>query len=652
MMQVQNHRLRPLLRSLYEHWEYITSLSLAKKLGVSDRTIRSDIKELSFMLRGKGADILSKPSRGYRMQVTNRQNFLHFYHEFINGYHSMHVVPTESADRVAFIIAQILKNTLTGRIVLQEDLADELFISLSTLKKYLHEIKKSLARFKLELRANRTQGVHVVGDEAQIRYAIAEYVFQHEELLDVMHNPFFAALFSSEEVTHLREILLAVIEQHEIHLTDIAFKNLLMHLLIALSRRESNHAVMYSVEELARLEKTPYFEVVLDLLQRIKKATGKDLQDESHYLTQLFIASRRYTESTQAKEQVRPLVQKILTCIHERTGVDLRDDKEFISHLSVHLLAAVNRLKFHMNIRNTLLNFIKEKFPLAFDMALIASEILEKEEHIQSNENETGFLAIHFGAALERSRYDQAYGKRAIIVCGAGLSSAVMLKTSLARKFGPLLKIEKILSSRELKPCDIASTDFIFTTVPLPKIPRKKVIEIPTILTEQDFHNIETHMHCVGQSMYRQFFKEALFFPYLQAKNAKEVLRELCRQMMSQGFIDQRTRTSIYKRERLSPTELAGCIAVPHAIRNFMSRPAIAVAVLQKPIRWHRLFVRVVFLLSIPQKFIRLLETTVQGIYYAFVSRDGARRIEKDRTFATLMQILEENPPPREVVHC
>ena len=290
--------------------------------------------------------------------------------------------------------------------------------------------------------------MHVVGDEAQIRYAIAEYVFHSEEMMDVLHNPFFAALFSPEKVACLRKILLAVIEQYEIHLTDIAFKNLLMHLLITLSRRESNHAVVYPAEELARLEKTPYFEVVQDLLQRIEKATDKNLRDESHYLTQLFIASRRYTESAQAKEHVRPLIKKILTCICERMGVDLHDDKEFISHFSVHLLAAVNRLKFHMNIRNTLLNFIKENFPLAFDMALIASEVIEKEEHVQFNENEAGFLAIHFGGALERSRYDQAYGKRAIIICGAGLSSAVMLKTSLSRKFGPLLKIEKIQIGR------------------------------------------------------------------------------------------------------------------------------------------------------------------------------------------------------------
>ena len=295
-----------------------------------------------------------------------------------------------------------------------------------------------------------------------------------------------------------------------------------------------------------------------------------------------------------------------------------------------------------MNIRNGILENVKNNFPLAFDMALIAGEVIEREENVQSNENEMGFLAIHFGASLERNKYNAELGKTAIIVCGAGLSTAMMLQVKLERKFGALLRIKKVLSYRNLSQHDIDSVDFIFSTVPLPGVQSDKIIEVVPILTEQDLRDIEYRIQTEPEKRieYRKFFKEEIFFPALEAQSAKETIEKITNRMIQCGYLDERTKASVFEREKLSSTELAGMIAVPHAVENFMQDPAVGVAVLEKPIIWNRVNVQLVFLLSIPRPFYKMLEPVIQSIYYNFVTRNGFQRMEKSRSFKELLNIL------------
>ena len=128
-----------------------------------------------------------------------------------------------------------------------------------------------------------------------------------------------------------------------------------------------------------------------------------------------------------------------------------------------------------MNIRNGILESIKNNYPLAFEMAIIASEVIEQEENVKTNENEIGFLAIHFGASLERNKLNEEMGKTAIIVCATGLSTALLLKSKLQRRFGGILKITRVMSFYELTEQIINSVDFIFSTVPIPKLDNKKI---------------------------------------------------------------------------------------------------------------------------------------------------------------------------------
>ena len=93
-----------------------------------------------------------------------------------------------------------------------------------------------------------------------------------------------------------------------------------------------------------------------------------DITDEVYYLTQHLISSKKFLTTNFMDEneeyEFKKEIQAILYRIREDTNVDLSDDTQLINGLAVHLSVAVQRLRFHMNIRNDFLDYMKNIIPL------------------------------------------------------------------------------------------------------------------------------------------------------------------------------------------------------------------------------------------------------------------------------------------------
>ena len=74
-----------------------------------------------------------------------------------------------------------------------------------------------------------------------------------------------------------------------------------------------------------------------------------------------------------------------------------------------------------------MLSAIKENYPLAFEAGVIAGIVIKEQTGIDIHENEIGYLALHFGAAIERRKTERP-PKRCLIVCASGAGSAQLLR--------------------------------------------------------------------------------------------------------------------------------------------------------------------------------------------------------------------------------
>lgn len=653
-MEVYNKRIIKLLHLLSESKKALSSEQLALSVGVTSRTVRSDLKELQSMLKTNGATIEAEAGCGYRLLVRNEDAFHAFLanvdQEQTTQLTQNNVVPSDPKDRSMFIIQQLLIKTLenSSASIDPEDLADELFISMSTLRKDLKSINQILQPFDLKMLLSTTRGVHIQGNEDKLRYCISEFIFNRNHLTDFEETDFYEDIFPSEDTKIIREILLEVMTKYSFRLTDIAFKNLATHIVIMLKRFFDDQRVIYDDSSIDRLEAMEEFRIAKEITTLVKNRLHADLGDEIYYLTQHLIASKKFLNTdfhTNGDDfECKQDIHKILKTIQVDTGIDLLDDAQLMNGLAIHLNVALHRLRFHMNIRNEFLECIKNDYPFAFELAVKASEIIEQQFSIKTNENEIGFLAVHFGAALERKGLNEKNKTlSAVIVCASGMATAMLLKEKIRQHFQNRIHIKKICPLYEINQQVIDDVDLVLTTVPMEEYASEKIIRINILLEQKDIVEMEGILNRkkTKKVILNTIFRKELYLPHLACKNKQEVLEAITSHMVHLSYMSEGAKQSVFKREAMATTELGSMVAMPHAMENDKEDACVAVAILDKAIVWDQEKVQVVLLLNIAKCAYGMWEDVFKSLYHYLISDYGVQKLMKGSSYEEFIRDLE-----------
>lgn len=652
-MEISNKRCIQILKLLLKNKECVTGDNLAVSIGVSSRTIRNDIKDLNRTLEDHGANVASEIGQGYYLKIEDQEKFLAFQEEMEQNKREKdfkNIIPSEPEDRVRYIISKLLLSSLNGRKEKIEffDLEEELFISTSTLKKDFRSIDKILKNYDLRTSITKKDGVKIVGDEAKIRYCISEYIFNSKGYFEIEENQFYQSIFKEQEIEKLRVILLDVISAYNLRLTDLAFKNVLIHSLIMLKRFARQKSVTYEKSDIETFEKKVEFECAKEIIKRIQKEFGVDLGNEVYYLTQHLISSQRFLiDDPKDDYEYKNEIEKILIRIKEETKIDLSDDKQLINGLAMHLSAALQRMRFDMNIRNEFLDSIKNMYPLAFELAVIAGEVIEENFQYRTKENEIGFLAMHFGASLERKGLNEKKPrKKAIIVCYAGVATAMLIKEKIEQNFGQKIEVIKTCSQQEVTKELIDQVDLVLTTAELFDFRSDKIKKINLFLDKTDIQVIRNILKEEDQKDsidYRRIFRKELFFYDVEFKNKEEILEYMTKEMQMRSLISEEAGQSVFKREEMATTELGNMVAIPHAMPNDSGEAVVSVMILKKPILWENEKVQVVLLLNVPKSQYNMWEVVFKRLYQYLIGNQGVTKLIKDKDYDEFIRHLERN---------
>jgi lichenan operon transcriptional antiterminator len=641
MIKIQNKRLIKILKLLLNSKKPLTGNEISKLVGVSSRTIRTDIKNLNDLLRKNGGIINSDKSKGYNLKIKNKDAF----NKFKMTEEENQVLETNFCtpeERISYIVTRLLLNALNDKQITQMNLAYEMYISLSTLKKDLKEVEKRVAKYNLKIISYKTKGIMIFGNESDIRYCIAECVFNNNKNYNE-DNKFYNNIFKGIDLDKIRGITLNIISKYSIKLTDIAFENMLIHIAIMIKRSSNKNIISYKRGEIDEIEKTKEFKIVNELMIEIYKELNTQVESsEIYYITQHLIASKRYSKVSQNETKYENLISLIIFNIKQKTNIDFSNDKQLIMGLKIHLKTAINRMKFNMNIRNEMLKVIKTNYQLAFQIAVIASKVIEKEEQIVVNENEIGYIAIHFGAALSRRGIDNdCNSKKAIIICSTGIGTALLIKENIKNKFGDKIKVVKTISMYEINKDIIDSVDLILTTIPVKSIKSKKIVQVSNLLNDDEVNKIKKVI--LGQEYddkleYKKFFRKEFFYKKKDLKSKQEVIDFLTDEMIETGFMTEKTKASVIEREDMSSTEIGHLVAIPHPIDNDMNVSAIGVLVLDKPIIWNENYVQVVFLISIDKEKFKLWEIVFLKLFKYLVEEGGVKQLIEDMSYEKFIE--------------
>ncbi|WP_340373486.1 BglG family transcription antiterminator [Peribacillus sp. FSL E2-0218] len=638
-------REQKLLRYLMQADKEMTGLELAGHLHITSRTIRSMIKNLTAILEEHGAEIIAKHRKGYQLHIHDHSAFRSFLKIVAFERVNEQWIPNDPSDRITFLIKRLL---LSEDYIKLEMLADELYVSLSTVKNSLKEVRELLTKYELVVYSRPNYGLKVVGSELKIRFCIAEYVFNTAQKT--------TELVADPEMAAIRSIILKQTKRAGIQLSDIGLSNLVIHIAIACKRVLLHNYVSMLDEEIKNFEEQAEYLVSKQIVTDIEKSFNVTFPDsEVAYVTLRLLGTKMvsYTKANDPLYPVNLISEEILTLtanlidqVENELQLCIHDDQELIHGLGLHLKPAINRHYHGMNIRNPLLAEIKQKYPLAFDAGVVMSKALHDSLGVHINEDEIGYLALHIEAAMERKRL-KPKTKRCVIVCATGVASSQLLYYKLKSAFESHLDIAGTMNLYELRNYPLESLDFIISTIPIYDDLSIPVVDVNTLLGNQDILHIEAYMvdHI---TLVLDYTDPELMYFQKDLQTREEVFDFFEAELTKLGRIPAGFKEAVIEREKVSPTCYGNLVAIPHPMHPLTKETFWSVLTLKKPIAWGEEMVQYICLLSVQKEY----EDEMQKIYQFLVKVietkalvDQLIKVERYADFEQVIKRMEEYGP-------
>ena len=619
-----------ILKLLFDHKHtYLTSQEIASGIDVSNRTARKYLHLLEDALKQESlATIEAKQGNGYQLKIEDARRFDEFYLEEVKSQMASKDITTiqESNDRQYYILNRLF---FEQSAVYVDAIADELFVSRSTISNDLVEIKKLITPYQIELQSKSNTGIFIVGNEQNIRHFIMNYFFMERLHDNLFAFSMYANLLEGISVEEIVIIVLDECRESQLKLSDFIVYNLVLHIGLAIKRIQ-NGFFMDIQAPISFDEDSIEYQTALKILARIEHAVGITFSSEEAdfialHLKNKITAKTIFKKADATEEQIRAQLLETLKAIDQDTPFDLEHDTILIDGLMLHFIPLLTRLQNNSSIENPLLEEIKTQYPDLFELTVNYFSKMPVFKSYQVTEGEWAYLAIHITAAVER--YFNEQKTHVLVICATGLGSSQMIKNRLEREFGSRILIEKVISYYEIAEQDLSHIDLVISSINLGNIVlNAPIVNVSVFLGKDDIQKINHEIssnkgsHFVAGrkesdrkelveeqvELIERSFKPDLFYFVGEHSTKDAVLRELISKIeavegtdLQENFLKQ-----LKLRESYSSVVFSEFMAVPHPIEALTKEGHVAVAVAPEGITWDKEYqnIQLVFLLS-PDKF-------------------------------------------------
>lgn len=576
--------------------EFKTSITIGEELGISEKTVRTRIRELEEEISIHGATVVSKPRYGYCFHITEPLLWEQFES---SRYEVKTTTPVDSNEREEYILALFLNQTEYMKL---ETLSEFLYVSTKTLTNEIKRVEYILNCFQLELDRKPYYGIRVRGNEFNKRCCILQNFY-------LSRKPFWGVRGKQEEETvTIARILLDLAQKQEVRFTETAFQNTVLYLSLSIARMKKG---FYITEELP-FESKDSIKQEASLSKRVYERldfTGLSVPDAEIWYTGVYIAGKRILESGNqyaanvvASEEIDRLVSRILEEIYLSYKIELRDDLNLRIMLIQHLIPMEIRLRYGIPMENAMEGDGKEQYIFAYSMAQLASTILSEHFKKSISEAEISCIAMYFAMALEEKKVLEKRKNNILLVCISGKASSRLLMYRFQKEFGEYINSLRVCGMHELEQINLNEIDFIFTTVPVYKKVSVPIMQIHDFLENSEIMSVRHFLQVGDIHFLNKFYRKELFFPDVPGKNREEVIHEICERMSKVVKLPKEFEHSVQQREHLGSTDFGNLTAIPHPCRIMTKETLVAFAVLREEILWSVNRVKVVILTSLKEE--------------------------------------------------
>lgn len=503
-------RCTQILYKLISSPAYTKISELAEEFGVSQRTIRYDLDKIDYYLKHNGLpQLVRKPNSGIQFNGTSEQRNKVL--KLISNISSYNYVLTPR-ERQNIILSQLLQ---TKNYITIGSLSEILSVSRSTVINDLRKVKGWLIKNNLKLKSSPGHGINIEGNEKDLRNAVVSLLAENVELekafeiikaplnrrINVTVDQQVKNLFEDLDIGLIEETVRMAENQLQTVFSDRTYSGLVIHIALAIKRIQLGRDIVMLKDELDNLRLTKEFAVASSMAQKLEEYFHIKIPvDEIGYITVHLLGGKVVAASTHIKEnwaQLQLLTAKIIESVQSEIKVNFFGDDELYKGLMEHLGPTIYRLKHGLLLKNPILEEVKRSYSRIFQSVKKGLKVLEDFIGGHINEEEVGYITMHFGAALERAKARKKAGQRKnhriLVVCGTGIGTAKLLSSRIKAEFDDIEIADTAASRKVREKLLIDDIDFIVSTIPMncDKVPE---IVVNPLLPQEDITKIRKYI--------------------------------------------------------------------------------------------------------------------------------------------------------------
>lgn len=467
-----NKRLLDILKILLYTNNYITVDEIAKKIYVSNKTVRNDLVILEKFLKEYKLDLYKKTGSGViilgdeNVKIKIFQDILKKY-EFCEAY--------SQEDRKKYILIKLFVSCEKYRVC---QISKELYVSRATVHKDLLSLKESLKPFKINL-VRDNNGIYLEGSEKNIRKSLFEIIYKN-----IDYSNFRSLLFNIKNKTdeNISNLLLKEIFNYDFAKIEKIVKNILLEnnyfpndeglirfllqLAICIKRINLNKYIILSKDFIQEISFEKSFFIAQKLFDILKNEFNINfIKDEVCYI---FVHIQDLIKESIAINKIERDIPEVTEYMlaygvvkywDNLLNISLIDDNILINCLYNFFKSILYKKNYGFSTKNTILNDIKNLYPNSYDCAKKSNEILNSLVNCKLNDTEIGYLTLYLVAAIDRAKKPL----NTIIVCHSDFSITHLLEQQIKFHFNQL-KIIKSISLSAINYTKFHNIDLILTT--------------------------------------------------------------------------------------------------------------------------------------------------------------------------------------------
>ena len=598
-----------IIEKLAEHNnELVTSKALAASTGMSERSVKTYLKEVADFCEQNSMTLDRKPGKGMKPCFSDAQigKILD-----VAGRRSAAVSQKKRQNYIAYILLSGW-DTYTYALF-----SEELNVSKNVIMDDINELDAELLLFGIKVHRTAGYGIYATGSELDIRKAMrhfCRYPISDKQVIKTDDHRLsrrvaevIANNFRSVNLSMAVDMIHHVERRFDIIFTDYTFQMLAEYIAIALFRVDVEKELKTDELDLSnqknRFIMTEHEHMAREAAGFLERHHGISLsQPEIMYLAMLFSCAEGQNRVVMSCEEALSIEDEMIVYLSNLLAANLIENELLRESMRSFLPGSIARTHFGIEIDNPFLSDITQSYASLFTVCFTVSRYYEKYTGAMPSENEIAFIALQVGGALHRNPMTV----RAVLIGAAGYATGSIIAGKIENRV-PDVRIVSILSSDRIEHIDEYDCDLILSTIDTRADIHKdmRFLYVSPLISAQDEKNIRNKCFelMTGQSAevseFSQMLSEEFIIFEKKAKNRKDVLKRACQLLINKGIVQSEFARDVLEREKVEATAVGCNIAIPHGKPEHVNRCQILVIRLDKPIEWGERMADMIFLLAI-----------------------------------------------------